>query len=275
MAVNPPATWLLSQPCPCQTDTWSMAYLPAQRRPLTTHLSGRSLISRLNPFLDPKPLSPVTGIFHKKLSLGRIKLKNSLFPLKRKKNNKTPITVLKIWPHRIKRKKYCAITESQQIFEQLRSGSSHPISDTSVWRSPALAWGRRAPEAHGPAWGDTPSLHIADRMQHRGGSTPLNLINRVRVSHSFLRLHFRFVALLKARIYCNLCIMQYTPRRYPEEKDVHHETHTPPPMPCYFHTPSSTQDAGRGENAGQGEETRGSGSAGGSSRAPPALSSAQ
>lgn len=85
MAVNPPATWLLSQPCPCQTDTWSMAYLPAQRRPLTTHLSGRSLISRLNPFLDLKPLSPVTGIFHKKLSLGRIKLKTSLFPLKRKK----------------------------------------------------------------------------------------------------------------------------------------------------------------------------------------------
>lgn len=30
MAVNTPAMWELSRPCPCQTDTWNVAYLPAQ-----------------------------------------------------------------------------------------------------------------------------------------------------------------------------------------------------------------------------------------------------
>lgn len=68
--------------------------------------------------------------------------------------------------------------------------------------------------------------------------------------------------------------MQYIPRQHPEEKDVHQQTHTPPPM-SYFLILCSTRDTGRGENAMWAEETQGSGSAGGSSQGLPVLSLAQ
>lgn len=173
MAVNPPAMWELSQPCPFQTNTWSMAYLPAQRRPLTDYLSGRSLILSLNSFLDTKRLSLVTGIFHKKLSLGRRKLNNYLFPFKRKKDNKPPRIVLKIWsPGSSKRKKYCTITESQPLNSWGVVPPTPFQTPQSEGPQPLPAWGRRAPKAHGPAWGHAPSLHIVDCRQHQGRSNP-------------------------------------------------------------------------------------------------------
>lgn len=98
MAVNTTAMRELSWTCPCQTlEAWPICQL----RSLTAHLSGRSLISSLDPFLDTRRLSIVTGIFHKKLSLERKKLQNYLLTFKRKNPNKNISIALKNWCHKI------------------------------------------------------------------------------------------------------------------------------------------------------------------------------
>lgn len=157
MALNPPAAWELSRLCPSQTGARTSAcQLRQGPAPPPAHPSDRSLIY-FKPISHPGPTKPFISDRYfsqekkKKLSLGRRKPKNYLFPFKyNNKNHKN---------HSIPQDQTVKIRGKMTVRLQKVNRSLSSWGAAVVWRSTApTLMGQGAAEAPGAVWGHAPSL---------------------------------------------------------------------------------------------------------------------